>query len=32
MDTLKKKKKGNKHLTFASTDKTKKVLKKYTEF
>ena len=32
MDTLKKKKKnGNEHLTFASTDKTKKLLKKYTE-
>ena len=29
---IEKKKKGNKHSTFASTDKTKKVLKKYTEF
>ena len=30
MNTLKKKK-GNKHLIFASTDKNKEVLKKYTE-
>ena len=29
MDTLKKN--GNKYLTFASTDKNKEVLKKYTE-
>ena len=31
MDLFLKKKNGNKYLTFASTDKNKKVLEKYTK-